>query len=613
MPVVELYPGYIRVEVEKGSTLLLAVQKAGVPFTSYCGGLGSCGKCRVVVSKGVQNLNAPTRAELRFLNQQDLEKNIRLACQARVFWDYVLIRIPEESMAVSGGRLVPAIALRDDLYPLNPVVRKVHVVLPPPTLEDNRSDLDRLTSAVIEKRIAVKELHVPLKILRELPAILRSSNWNVTVVLYGDEVIAVEPGDTSSYLYGVAVDTGTSKIIAELVDLNSGETLAQDFVENPQLVYGADVVSRAVYAQRSAENLAELQRVVVKAVDNLVNKLAEKSGVNKKYVYEVVVVGNSVMLHLLYGIPPDPIIRSPYVPVVSRIQSYRAEDLGLSINHLGYVSSLPIVGGFVGADAVADILATQMHSKSELSLLIDIGANTEVLLGNSELILAASAPSGPAFEGAHVSHGMKAVHGAIESVRIKGLDVEYETIGGVKPRGICGTGLVDTVAELYRNGIIDHQGKFMDIEHPRIVREKNTLRFILAYAKETATGEDIYVTPKDIEAVLLAKAAIRSAWTLLMRKLNVKTSDITWVYVAGSFGTRLNIDNAIEIGLLPRIDTGRVVFVGECAIVGAKMALKSTEARREVEELVKTKVKYVELSADPEFRKEYLRSLGLGV
>ena len=614
MPIVTLKPGDISVKAEKGSTLLQVIQRAGIPLASICGGRGVCGKCRVVVLGGVENLDHLTNAEMRLLRPQDIEKRVRLACQARIIGDYISIYIPEESLIVSRGRAIAPVTLRDDIFPLNPVVKKVHVKLPRPTLEDNRSDLERLREALVKRGYlpAEQDLLIPLEVLRELPSILRTSNWDITVVLYGNELISVEPGNTTSKLYGVAVDIGTSKIIVHLVDLNSGITLAEDSLENPQLTYGADVVSRIMYAEKSQENLVKLQQLVVSAINNVIRDLAEKVKIDQRDIYEIAIVGNTVMHHLFFGIQPSFIARSPYVPVISRSFKCKAKEIGVEINRYGYVYSHPVIRAYVGADAVANILATQMYKIDELVLTIDIGTNTEVLLGNSEIILAASAPAGPAFEGVGITYGMRAVLGAIGSIRVNNLDVEYETIGGAKPRGICGTGLIDLVAELYRNGIIDYLGRFTAINHPRVHRERGLHRFIVVPAEESATGAEIYVTLRDIETILLAIAAIKAAWTILSRRLGVDPLEIKRIYVAGSFGARLNVDNAIEVGLLPPISKEKIIFVGESAIVGAKIALKSSEARREIEGIVENKIKYVELSADPEFREVYVKSIRIG-
>jgi len=611
LPIIMLRPGDVNVESERGSTLLQVVQRVGIPLTSICGGRGVCGKCRVVVVDGVENLSNLTTAEERLLSPLDVERGVRLACQAKIIGDYVSVYIPEESLTISRGRVIATTVLRDDIYPLSPVVRKVHVKLPRPTLEDNRPDFERLRDALVELNYLPvgQDLIIPLEVLRELPSILRSYDWDVTVVLYGNELISVEPGDTTSKLYGVAVDIGTSKVIAHLVDLNSGVTLVERFVENPQSTYGADVVSRITYAEKSQENLVRLQNLITSAVNRLVKELVEEVGVSHEDVYEVVLVGNTVMHHLFFGIQPSFIARSPYVQVISHSLRYRARELGVDVSKYGYVYSLPTIRAFVGADAVANLLATQMYRRDELVLTIDIGTNTEVLLGNSKVILVTSAPAGPAFEGVGITHGMRAIPGAIGSVVINGLDVRYECIGGVRPRGICGTGLIDLIAELYRNKIIDSLGKFVVSEHPRIRREQGLHRFTLVPAEESGTGVEIYVTFKDIETILLAKAAIRSSWIILSRRLGINPSEIDQVYVAGSFGAKLNADNAVEIGLLPSVSRDRITFIGESAVVGAKIALKSSKAREEVEEVVRGKVKYVELSADPEFREVYVKSL----
>ena len=611
LPIIMLRPGDVNVESEQGSTLLQVVQRVGIPLTSICGGRGVCGKCRVVVVDGVENLSNLTTAEERLLSPLDVERGVRLACQAKIIGDYVSVYIPEESLTVSRGRVIATTVLRDDIYSLSPVVRKVHVKLPRPTLEDNRPDFERLRDALVELNYLPvgQDLIIPLEVLRELPSILRSCDWDVTVVLYGNELISVEPGDTTSRLYGVAIDIGTSKIIAHLVDLNSGVTLVERFVENPQSTYGADVVSRITYAEKSQENLVRLQNLITSAVNRLIRELVEEVGVSHKDVYEVVLVGNTVMHHLFFGIQPSFIARSPYVQVISHSLRYRARELGVDVSKYGYVYSLPTIRAFVGADAVANLLATQMYRRDELVLTIDIGTNTEVLLGNSKVILVTSAPAGPAFEGVGITHGMRAIPGAIGSVVINGLDVRYECIGGVRPRGICGTGLIDLIAELYRNKIINSLGKFVVSEHPRIRREQGLHRFTIVPAEESGTGMEIYVTFKDIETILLAKAAIRSSWIVLSRRLGINPSEIDQVYVAGSFGAKLNADNAVEIGLLPSVSRDRITFIGESAVVGAKIALKSSKAREEVEEVVKSKVKYVELSADPEFHEVYVKSL----
>ncbi|MGC8983253.1 MAG: ASKHA domain-containing protein [Desulfurococcaceae archaeon] len=614
MPRVLLRPWGLEVEAEAGLTLLQAARRAGLAIASYCGGRGLCGKCRVVVEEGAENLSRPTPREEEVLGEL-LDRGSRLACEARVLSGRVVVLVPPESLLTRERLVAKPLALRDDVYPLKPAVRKVYLELRPPSLEDNRPDFERLVDSLVEVGALEPgaEVGAPLELLRELPRLLRLSEWRITAVLYGESLLALEPGDTRSELYGLAVDVGTSKILAHLVDLNTGKTLAEDSVENPQLSRGADVVSRMAFAEESPQGLSELSKLALSAISDLALRLSKKAGVRPERVYEVVVVGNTVMHHLLFHIPLSGLAYSPYVPAVSRSLSCSTRELGLSnVNPRGRVYALPIIGGYVGADASANILATQLHKKKGPLLVIDIGTNTEVLLGGESGAYAASAPSGPAFEGMHISHGMRAVPGAISSVKVTGGGVEYETIGGGRPRGICGSGLVELLAELYRSGVLDYKGRFIRGSHPRLVCEPPPCRFIVVPAAESATGSDIYVTAKDVEALLLAKAAVQAAWRVLLEKAGVGPGDLEGVYVAGSFGASLGVDSAIELGLIPPVEKSRVVFVGESAIVGAKVALKSIDARREVEEFARERVKYVELSADPLFKKAFTESMRLG-
>ncbi|MEM1798620.1 MAG: ASKHA domain-containing protein, partial [Candidatus Jordarchaeales archaeon] len=341
-------------------------------------------------------------------------------------------------------------------------------------------------------------------------------------------------------------------------------------------------------------------------INSLVEDVCGRAGVKKDRVYEAVVVGNTVMHHLLFGISPKYVGVSPFVPVVRGIISAPAHELGVEINPNGRVTSLPIIAGFVGADAVADILITGVHKKSEMSMVIDVGTNTEIMIGNRDGIFACSAPSGPAFEGAHITHGMKAVTGAIESVRLEGTKVYYEVVGGARPKGICGSGMIELIAELYKAGIIGRNGKFI-VEHERIVRDKVPV-FVVAWGDETESGRPITVTEKDINEFLLAKAAIRSGWQTLMENMGITPQQLDRIYIAGSFGKHIDIESAKVIGLLPDVETGKIVFAGDTAVGGAKMALKSTKVRKEAEELLE-KIHYVELSIDKKFYQTFIKAI----
>ncbi|RLF23461.1 MAG: ferredoxin [Thermoprotei archaeon] len=601
-----------RVETHANRTILEVAREIGIGIRSDCGGLGLCGKCKIILTKVCGEVSKPTDNEYRFITPEELSLGYRLACQVRVLSGSVNVFIPRESRVEVGRRVVGVSVLSDEYFGLRPAVRKFHLKLPEPSLQDFRPDLERLRDALITLHVIDKEseLQVPLDLLRMLPELVREFRWNLTVTMWHNKLISIEKGDTTRRMFGLAIDVGSSKILIHLVDLVTGKTIATDFVENPQLMYGEDIVTRITYASRSPENLRKLQRLVIEAINNVIAKMTSRAGIDVRDIYEAVVVGNSVMHHIFFGIVPKYIARSPYVPAVRRMISYPAKEVGLNINENGIVTSLPLIAGFVGADAVANLIATRIYESDEISLILDIGTNTEVLLGNSEIILAASAPSGPAFEGAQISCGMKAVAGAIESVQIDGSKVMYRTIGDLRPRGICGSGLIDLLAEMYRNKIIDERGKFVAVNNPRVIYDE-VPRFIVVWKEESASGKNIAITARDIDELLLAKAAIRSGWTLLCKKLGIDPSDISKVYVAGSFGMHINVDNAISIGLLPPVDRAKVIFIGESAIIGARMALKSTEARRKAEDVVRNKVKYVELSADPEFRRIYIQSIPL--
>jgi uncharacterized 2Fe-2S/4Fe-4S cluster protein (DUF4445 family) len=493
---------------------------------------------------------------------------------------------------------------------LKPSVKKFHLSLSKPTLSDIKPDLERLLAALSKHIQNIGDLEIDYEILKELPNILRDANWNITVSVWNDHrIIAVEPGDTSNYLLGFAVDIGTSKIVGHLVDLTTGKTLATGFIENPQIIYGEDVITR-VAATTNNTNLKTLQKLAVNGVNKVLYEVCEKVGVDTSKVYEAVVVGNTAMHHFFLGIQPKYVALSPYTPVLKKTISLTAKELDLKMNRSGIVTILPIIAGFVGADAVADVLATGIHESEELSLLVDIGTNTEIFLGNKNDLLCCSCASGPAFEGTHIKHGMKAVTGAIERVRINlNLEVEYETIGNVKPSGLCGSAVIDVVAEMLKNGVIDHYGKFnSNLKTKRIRKNNRETKFIIAWSNETATGREVTVTQKDIREIQLAKAAISTGCSLLMKKKNVKEKDIDRVFIAGAFGNYINPENAKVIGLIPNVPTEKIKFVGNTAVMGAKMALISKEMRKKAE-LISKKIRYLELAKDQDFNQEFFKAL----
>ena len=596
------------VKAEQGENLRQLANASGVFIRSDCNGDGTCGKCRVVIDGHGESLGELTCSERDLLTEREVGQGYRLACQVYVK-ESLVVRIPEES----GLRIrqVQSTGLEKKTR-LNPSVRKVHVIVPEPTISDILPDRERLIRA-LGRTGELQRLCIDADLLPALPRILRECEWNVTAVLpTHDQICALERGDTSSQLYGYAVDIGTSKLVGVLVDLATGEALSTLFVENPQLVYGEDIMSRMSYAMKARENSVELKSSVLSAINQLLERSCADAGITPTQVYELVIVGNTAMHHFLLGIESRYLALSPYVPGVKEALDLHAKGVGIAAHPHANVHVLPLIAGYVGADAVADILASGMRAADELSLLLDIGTNTELFVGNRNDIVSCSCASGPAFEGAHIRQGMKAVHGAIERVRVDPatLNVEYETVGGEKPVGICGSGILDAVAELLRCRLIDSKGRFQKINNKRASELSGDRAFVLAWGEETSAGDPIMITQKDIGEVQLAKAAIHAGCAILMRRVGLKTSELKHVYIAGSFGNYVNPSSAKLLGLIPEVPSEIITFVGNTAIAGAKMCLSSMEARNEAKEIAET-VRYIELGADPEFSKEFAASMYL--
>ena len=595
-----------KVKVPSGSTVFQAAKEAGVGIRSECGGKGACGKCKIII-KDSKVVNEVTEVERKYLSRLEIDSGYRLACQSRIRGNVTVI-IPLESRLVTRKFQLEGLERQVEL---KPAVKKFHVRLPKPTLSAVRPDLERLLDALSQQVLNAGELEIDYEILRELPKILRDADWSVTVTVWdGRKVIAVEPGDTSSELFGFAVDIGTSKIVGHLVNLRTGETVGVGAIENPQIMHGEDIITRLTFAINDEAGLRTLQKLAIEGVNKLIREVCVNARVNSSNVYEVVAVGNTAMHHLLLAIQPKYVTLSPFTPAVKKKVSVATKELNIGVSRGGLLTFLPLIAGFVGADAVADVLVTGIHESDELSLLVDIGTNTEVLVGNSEDILLCSCASGPAFEGVHIKHGIKAVRGAIEKVRINSdYEVHYETIGNTKPTGLCGSAMIDVVAEMFKHRIIDNRGRFNVYLKTRRLRENNDEKeFVIAWKDETATGKEITVTQKDIDEIQLAKAAIYAGCSILMKRKNVEVKDLDRVFIAGAFGNCINLKNARLIGLIPDVPTKKVTFVGNTAISGAKMALISKEARKATNVLSK-RIRYLELTIDSDFNTEFAHAM----
>ena len=596
------------VKAEPGENLRLLANASGVFIRSDCNGDGTCGKCRVIIAENGESLGEFTYSEQDLLTDREVQQGYRLACQVQVK-ENLVVRIPEET----GLRIrqVQSTGLEREMR-LNPSVKKVHVMIHQPTLSDVLSDWERLAQAV-KNSVQPADLRIDPDLLPVLPRLLRECEWDVTAVLpTPGQVCALERGDTTSRICGYAVDIGTSKLVGVLINLVTGETLNTLFVENPQLVYGEDIMSRMSFAMKAHENSLKLKSSVLSAINQLLERSCAMARVTPGQVYELVIVGNTAMHHFLLGIESRYLALSPYVPALKGAIDLHAKDVGVLAHPHANVHVLPLIAGYVGADAVADVLASGIREADELSLLLDIGTNTELFVGNRNDIVSCSCASGPAFEGAHIRQGMKAVHGAIERVRVEPttLNVHYETIGGGKPVGICGSGILDAVAELLKCHVIDFKGRFQKIDNERLGEVSGDRAFVLAWGDETSTGDPVVITQRDIGEVQLAKAAIHSGCAVLMSRVGVKAADLKRVYIAGSFGNYVNPASAKFLGLIPEVPTEIIRFVGNTAIAGAKMCLASVEARREAK-AIGERVRYIELGADPGFSKEFAASMYL--
>jgi uncharacterized 2Fe-2S/4Fe-4S cluster protein (DUF4445 family) len=598
------------VEAKISSTLLDVAQKNGIGIRSECGGKQVCGKCRVIVNDQA-GLNHITDREKPVLSEDEITNGYRLACETRLTSgsDKVTVMVPAESRL--RPRRFTEWSEERRVRP-EPTVKKYPVTVTKPSLEDRMSDVERLLDA-FQREHGLGDLAVDLQIERELPNALHSSDAITATIWDESEIISIEAGNTSEKLFGLAIDVGTSKISCSLVNLGNGEAIRSVSMENPQIAYGEDVISRIAFSQERAGNRRVLQESVIGGVNVLVGQLCSEMGLRTENIYEAVLVGNTAMHHLLLGLEPKYLARSPFTPVSRSLVDVKARDLGIGINSCGHVLFLPIIDGFVGADAVADILSAGIYRSGGPALLLDIGTNTEVILRHGGRIICCSCASGPAFEGVHIDHGMKAVDGAIESIRIdkETHDVGFKVLGEGKPVGLCGSAIIDAVAQLLRIGIINNIGKFnAGIKTPRLREAEKNKEFVIAWSEEAGIDSDITISERDINEVLLAKAAIYSAGAVLMKKMGVEKEELRKVLIAGAFGSHVDKRNAKAIGLIPDIDDGRISFLGNAALAGAKMVLSSRSMRRRAED-IPSEVEYVELAISEEFRREFTNALWL--
>jgi len=590
-----------REECQKNESLLACARQLGVGINSMCGGEGICRSCKVQVLSGT--VSKPTTNEHEAFTSQELKEGWRLACQTYPTSD-CKIAVPAESMTTPQRLQVEGLEIR---VPTEPAVRVYRLQLSAPSLETPQADADRLLKA-LNRQHKLRCTKIDIGALRTISDQLRSWKWKSQAVVRNGEVIAILP--PKSRQLGLAIDLGTTKVAGYLVDLSDGRTLAAKGIMNPQISYGEDIISRITTVVHSPDNAAALQKLAVDAVNELCTDLCGEAGAKPEQILEAVVVGNTAMHHLFLRLPVKQLAISPFVPAVSQALEVRAGELGLNIAPGAYVHLLPNIAGFVGADHVSMLLATDAWQGKETTVALDIGTNTEVSLIYKGKIATTSCASGPAFEGGHIKYGMRAATGAIERLRIDGDKIQYQTIGGASPVGICGSGILDALAQLYLAKIIDEGGRITD-NQPRVRAYNEQHEFILVSKEERKGKPPITITQTDIRELQLAKAAIRTGIQVLLETSGCSESEIKQVIIAGAFGTYIDVTSAVTIGMLPPLPLNRFRQVGNAAGMGAKMALISLKSRAKAQ-AVASRVSYIELASTPSFQPTFMQASYLG-
>jgi uncharacterized 2Fe-2S/4Fe-4S cluster protein (DUF4445 family) len=605
-------------------TLQEAAAQAGVTINNLCGGQGVCGKCRV---KLIQGKASSTGKIIGHLGKKELQEGYVLACQTRVEQEDLTVWVPPESRQEEEQILTVDHIVQYDQQPAHvaearphgeipyyqPLCRKFHLPLPPPTLADNLSDLDRIFRE-LRKNVQEHQLNVDFQALVGLAQMLREHDWNVTTTIHMKDpdcptLRIVEAGDTTARNFGVAIDVGTTTIVAQLANMKNGKVLGVEASHNHQARYGADVISRMIFACTRG-GLNPLKNAVTTTINTLVDALVSGNGIQHQDISCLVAAGNPTMTHLLLGLEPCAIRMAPYIPTANRFPALKAADIGLTAHPNAVLHCLPCVSSYVGGDITAGVLACGMNDHPEVSALIDVGTNGEIVVGNNDWLVCCSASAGPAFEGGGTKCGMRATRGAVEKVVIRDHDVTYGTISRAKARGVCGSGLIDAIAELMMHRIIDQSGKFINFDHPNVRVVDEVAEFVIVPENRSEAGEAVVVSEDDIANLMKSKGAILAAMKVLVENLGMTFADLDKLHVAGGFGAHLNIEKAILIGLLPDIPRDRIQFIGNSSLAGARLSMLSAHAFHKAEAIARH-MTYFELSVHPQFMSEFVASLFL--
>jgi len=586
---------------QNSESILACARRSGLDVISVCGGKGTCHTCRIRVLSGI--LSEPTLNEVEALSPQELADGWRLACQATPASNCRLA-LPPESMSTSQRVYLEGLEV---IVRPEPPVKTYHLRLTAPSLSDQKADANRLLE-VLDKQYQLPCRKIDINVLRSLSPQIRAWDWECQVSVRDDEVVALGPWPSRQL--GLAIDLGTTTIAGYLLDLNSGQTLASQGVINPQIRYGEDIITRINYVIKSPPEGVQLQKLVVDKLNELASDLCSKAGVNTDAIVETVVVGNTAMHHLLLGLPVRQLALAPFTAAASLALDIKAHELGINIAPGAYIHFPPIIGGFVGSDHVAMLLSIDSRQVDGLVIALDIGTNTEISLINREEITTTSCASGPAFEGGHIKHGMRAAKGAIERLQITKDTIHYQTIDGAPPVGICGSGALDALAQLYLAGLIDSGGRFRR-KHPRVRMKDNQAEFLLVDQEEQDSRSVIVITQKDIRELQLANAAIRTGIHLLLETNGFTEEQIRQVVIAGAFGSYIDLASAVTVGLLPPLPLNRFRQVGNSAGTGAKMALVSLTRRKEAQAIT-SRTRYIELANNPDFKQTFIETSHIG-
>ena len=613
-----------KIQVNDGETLIRAAMDAGVHINASCGGEGVCGKCRVIIENGAVEGGLSEQ-----VSPEDRDKGVRLACRSTVTGD-VTVRVPVESAidaSVLRQSYVPRRTARVRQKDLNdlkeeglflPPVEKVYIELPEPNNQDHLPDVTRLVSH-LKLHHDEHRLTVSLPVIRKIPDVLREDGFRVTATLARPvmesgktEIINVQPGDTTDRNYGIAMDIGTTTIYGQLIDLKTGEVLSEHGEFNGQISYGEDVISRIVFAEK-ADGLERLQAVVADTINTIIQKIVRRAKVDPDNIAAITLAGNTTMTQLFLRVNPRYIRRSPYVPASTLYPPIRAKDLGLDVEDHVTALVYPAVSSYVGGDIVAGVMGSGMYLDERLTLFMDIGTNAEIVIGNRDWLACAACSAGPAFEGGGIKFGMRAAKGAIEDFSLDPVTWEpmLMTIGNVRPKGICGSGLIIMTAVMFELGLINNQGKFnRDLPTDRLREDNGVWEYVLAWASETQIDRDIALTEIDIENLIRAKGAIYSGCITLLAEVGMGIQDIERIILAGGFGSYVDLEKAMTIGLLPEIDPERVTFIGNSSLMGAKMSSLTNRIRRDVVEVTRSMTSF-ELSETPSYMDNYIAALFL--